>query len=143
MQDGNIENKSIRPDLKDYITSLISSLNHFMKLYNRFLVKPTDQFNPDSFSSVNEEIAAINGQTEHLSVVFKPEIIVCFARDHSLQNEWIQVNPELTNLVTSGSLFTGSIEALFESCRNNPSFRKDLEIFLTEKFTGHLSRTTE
>jgi hypothetical protein len=47
-------------------------------------------------------------------------------------------NPGLTTLVTSGSLFTGSIEALFESCRNNLAFRQELENYLKEKFSEHL-----
>jgi hypothetical protein len=133
-----MENKSIRADLKDYITFLISSLNRFMKLYNRFLVKTTDRFNPELFLSINEEIASINVQTAHLSEVLKSEIIVSFVKDHSLQNDWVMANPGLTTLVTSGSLFTGSIEALFESCRNNLAFRQELENFLKEKFSEHL-----
>lgn len=109
-----------------------------MKVYNRFLVKTTDSFDPDFFLSINEEIDSINLQTGHLPEILKPEIIVSFVKDHSLQNDWILANPELATLVTSGSLFTGSIEALFDSCRNNPSFRQDLENFLREKFSEQL-----
>ena len=106
-----------------------------MNLYNRYLIKTTDQFNPEYFLSINEEIASINEQTEHISEIFKSDIIVSFAKDHSLQNDWIIANPVLTTLVTSGSLLTGSIEALFDSCRNNSTYRHDLEKFLREKFS--------
>lgn len=103
--------------------------------YNKYLIKHTDRFDPASFSSVHEEVIAINAQTGHLPVLFKPEIIVSFLKDHCLQNNWMKGNPGLTALVTSGSLFTGHIELLFESCRNNPGFRQDLESYLQEGFT--------
>jgi hypothetical protein len=113
-----------------------------MTLFNKYLVKTTDQFNPEYFSSINEEIDAINAQIEHLPVVFKPEIIVSFLKDHSLQNDWIKANPGLSALVTSGSLFTGNIESLFASSLNNPSYRQDFESYLMKEFTELESKRT-
>ncbi|MET0392893.1 MAG: hypothetical protein ABW019_07115 [Chitinophagaceae bacterium] len=104
--------------------------------FNKYLVKNTDRFDPAGFSSVTEEVVAINAQTGHLPVLFKAEIIVTYLKDHCLQNNWIKENRGLTELVISGSLFTGHIELLFESCRNNPGFRKDLESYLKEEFTA-------
>lgn len=104
--------------------------------FNKYLVKNTDRFDPAGFSFVNEEVVAINAQTEYLPVLFKPEIIVSYLKDHCLQNNWIRGNPGLTGIVISGSLFTGHIELLFESCRSNPGFRQDLESYLKEGFTA-------
>jgi hypothetical protein len=106
-----------------------------MKPFNKYLIKTTDQFNPEYFSSINDEIDAINAQIEHLPMVFKSEIIVSYLKNHSIQNDWTKANPGLATLVTSGSLFTGNIESLFASSRNNPRYCLDLESYLIKKFT--------
>jgi hypothetical protein len=106
-----------------------------MKQYSRYLIRSTDLFDPENYSAVDEEVRAINKETETLPSLFKVEIILSYLKDHSIQNDWIIANPSLTNLVTSGSLFKGSIESLFESCRNHPAFRKDFEKYLVEQFS--------
>ena len=113
-----------------------------MKPFNKYLVKTTDQFNPEYFSSINEEIDSINAQIGYLPVVFKSEIIVSFLKDHSVQNNWIKANPGLATLVTSGSLFTGNIKSLLASSRNNPAYRQDFESYLIKKFTELESKET-
>jgi hypothetical protein len=105
-----------------------------MKQYNKYLVRSTDQFDPVNFSSVTEEIQLINEETASLPPLFKVEILLSFLKGHSLENNWTKANPELTDLVASGSLFKGSIESLFESCRSNPAFRQDLETYLKKEF---------
>ncbi len=62
-------------------------------------------------------------------------MIISFLKDHSLLNEWIKANPELTKAITSGAVFTGALESLFEACRENKLFQKQLEIFLIAQFT--------
>jgi hypothetical protein len=98
--------------------------------YKQYVVKDTDQFDPQQFSLVTDELAVINEHTKHIVSLFKTGIIVSFVKDHSLKNEWIKANPALTEMVTSGALPMRHTEALFESCRYNPLFRKQLEEFL-------------
>ena len=105
-----------------------------MKQYNKFLVRPTDQFDPVNFSSVTDEIQLINEEIVNLPPSFKVEILLSFLKDHSLEDSWAEANPELTGLVTSGSLFKGTIKSLLESCRSNPAFRQDLETYLKKEF---------
>ena len=105
-----------------------------MKQYNKYLVRSTDQFDPVNFSSVTDEIQLINEETVSLPPLFKVEILISFLKDHSVENNWTKANPELTDLVTSGSLLKGNIESLFESCRSNPAFRQDLETYLKKEF---------
>jgi hypothetical protein len=107
-----------------------------MKHYNKYLVRSTDQFDPVNFSSVTDEIQLINEETVSLPPLFKVEILISFLKDHSFENNWTKANPELTDLITSGSLFKGNIESLFESCRSNPAFRQDLETYLKKEFEG-------
>ena len=109
-----------------------------MKQYNKYLVSTHDKFMPEGFSSICDEVQNIREKTINFPAFYKAEIIVSFLKDHYLQNNWIDANPDLTVLVSSGELFTGNIESLFESCRNNPGFRKDLEDYLTESFTNNV-----
>lgn len=97
-----------------------------------------DQFDPATYSSVDDEIRLINEKTHAFPPGFKAEILISFLKDHSIQNAWIDANPELTELVTSQTLFAGSIESLFDSCRDNPVFTKNLETYLKERFTGNM-----
>ncbi len=105
-----------------------------MKQYNKYLVRSTDQFDPVNFSSVTDEIQLINEETVSLPPLFKVEILISFLKDHSVENNLTRANPELTDLITSGSLLKGNIESLFESCRSNPAFRQDLETYLKKEF---------
>jgi hypothetical protein len=105
-----------------------------MKQYNKYLVRSTDQFDPVNFSSVTDEIQIINEETANLPPLFKVEILMSFLKDHSVENYFSRANPELTDLVTSGSLLKGNIESLFESCRSNPAFRQGLETYLKKEF---------
>jgi hypothetical protein len=105
-----------------------------MKQYNKYLVRSTDQFDPVNFSSVTDEIQLINEETVNIPPLFKVEILISFLKDHSVENNLTRANPELTDLITSGSLLKGNIESLFESCRNNPAFRQDLETYLKKEF---------
>ena len=104
------------------------------KQNNKYVIGASDKFKSENFPLINVEVTAINEKTLHAPLFYKDEIIISFLKDHSLHYDWINANPELTELVTSGEMFTGSIESLFEACRNNPGFREDLEQHLTERF---------
>lgn len=101
-----------------------------MKQYAKYLILATDQFNPEQFPAITEELRAINERIDQILSPFKADIIVSFLKNHSLNNIWISTCPELTGLVTSGIFTTGSIEALFESCRSNPGFQSALEQYI-------------
>ena len=107
-----------------------------MHQYSKYLISKTDHFDPDYFSSVSEEVDAINERVEYNSAIFRVEMIISFLKDHSLKKEWVEANPALADKINSGALFTGKIESLFESCRNNPDFMQQLEIYLTKRFSG-------
>lgn len=110
---------------------LIGKLNH-MLYYQKYLVKDNDQFDPEFFSFVIDDMKTIREQTDHVLPTFKTEIILSFLKNHSLEPEWSNSNPELTKLITSGSLSTGNIKSLFDSCHNKPLFRQQMEAFLRQ-----------
>ena len=105
-----------------------------MKEYSKYLIRATDQFNPENFSSITEEVQSIKDEIIDFPTLFKSDILVSFLKDHTIDNDWREANPELSALVISGLPFKGSIEALFESSRGNPAFRTDLETYLKLRF---------
>lgn len=105
-----------------------------MKQYEQYLIGSLDIFEPGNYPAVNAEIINVNQKTADSPRFYKEEIIISFLKNHSLRNDWIDANPQLTKLVTSGQLFTGNIESLFEACRGNKVFSADLENHLTERF---------
>jgi hypothetical protein len=107
-----------------------------MRQYNKYLVKNTDQFDAASFPFIDDEIANVNRQINHLPSSFRNEIMISFLKDHFLQNTWTEANPVLAKLVTSGSLFSGDIESLFDSSRENPVFTQHLERYLVARFSA-------
>lgn len=105
-------------------------------MYKKYLIGKADNFNPDFFSFVGEDLAIMNNQLENVAPDFKTEIIVTLLKKHVLQNDWIAANPELVQLVTSKSVYSVNIESLFESCQNNPAFRQQLETYLKGKLNA-------
>ena len=106
--------------------------------YAKYLIKDNDQFDPDFFSFVIDDMKMIREQTDHVLPSFKTEIILSFLKNHSLESEWQKANPELSKLITSGALSTRNIESLFDSCRNKPFFRQQMEAFLKQGFSEQI-----
>ena len=103
--------------------------------YPKYLVKEGDRFEAETFSSILDEMMTLKEQTRNVSPAFKADILVSFLKDQSLDNNWIKANPELTKLVSAGSLSTANIKTLFECCRNKPFFRNQMEEFLKQSFS--------
>lgn len=112
----------------------IDKLNSMLR-YQKYLVKDNDQFNPEVFSFVIDDAKMIKDQTDHVLPAFKAEIILSFLKNHSPEAEWLRVNPELAKLITSGSLSTGNLKSLFDSCQDKPVFRQQMEAFLRQEFS--------
>lgn len=99
-------------------------------MFNTFIIHDNQRFTPQNFPNVVHELLGIKEGIAHIAIYFKAEIVISFLRDHRLQTAWIVGNPSLAKLVTSGTLQTSNLEGLFESCRNNKPFLKDLEDYL-------------
>jgi hypothetical protein len=98
------------------------------------VVAPGEQFDPSSYASICEELDLIKEKTSSLPPLYKTVMLISFLKDHSLQNDWIAGNPELTERIVSGALFTGSIESLFEASKTNCVFTISLEAYLSAMF---------
>jgi hypothetical protein len=105
-----------------------------MRKYNRYLVNPTDSFDPANYVSMAIEITKINLETSALPPDGKVDILLSFLTHHSIQVTMAKTNPLLVKMIESGSLFTGDIEALLESAKSHTVFSSELEKYLRESF---------
>lgn len=101
-----------------------------MNQFNDGNVRDMDNFIAADYPVLSAEVKQVTKDVIHTPMYYKSDIIISFLRDHSLKNEWIEANPVLAKLVTSGSLVTSHIEQLFEACRRNISFRTQFERYL-------------
>jgi hypothetical protein len=101
-------------------------------------IKSNEKFTPVNYPRAMSELAALLSGISETSVYFKVEIIVSYLKDHSLQTAWIDANPALARMVTSGFFKTSYLESLFASGRDNKIFLKDLEGYISKQLlTGH------
>jgi hypothetical protein len=94
---------------------------------NSTIIKDNEKFNPANYPKVFHELSVLNQGILHIAIYFKVEIIISYLKDHSLKTDWIEANPALARMITSGFLKTSHLESLFESCRNHKVFLKDFE----------------
>jgi hypothetical protein len=105
-----------------------------MRKYNRYLISPSDSFDPANYISMAIEITKINLETSTLPPDGKVDILLSFLTHHSIQVPLAKANPLLVKMIESGSLFTGDIEALLESAKPNAMFSSELERYLRQSF---------
>ena len=63
-------------------------------------------------------------------------MIVSFAKDHCMDSQHVKDHPALAEQIVSKALPLAVPEQLFESSRQNPGFRKDLETYITAYLNG-------
>lgn len=90
-------------------------------------IRNIEKFNPLNFPNAMSELAALRSGISDVPIYFKVEIIVSFLKNHTLPIAWIDANPVLTRMITSGFFKTSYLESLFESARDNKIFLQDLE----------------
>jgi hypothetical protein len=111
-----------------------------MKKYIHYHISDQQKFDSVDFLSIDEEIQTINEMTKSISPILKSEILISFLKDHSISKDWIKRNQELAEMASSGDLFSGNIESLFDSAKSNTGFTIELEKYLKERFT-HIHET--
>lgn len=101
-----------------------------MDRQNHYNIGEMQRFSAADFPHISAELSKIVSDLHEFPVYFKKEIVVSYLRDHSIKSEWIEANPRLVKLLTSGVLATGQMEMLFERCRWNKPFRQDYERYI-------------
>jgi hypothetical protein len=94
-------------------------------------IRENEKFTPANYPKAMYELTVLNQGISHIPVYFKVEIIISYLKDHSLEANWVEANPALSRMVTSGFFKTSHLESLFESCRNNKVFLNDFEEYIS------------
>jgi len=105
-----------------------------MLKYTKTFIKDFDEFDIDKYPDLVEDLNQISNRTADLSHLFKAEILISFAKTHSLKNEWITANPKFVEVVTSGVLPITNLESLFEASSKHFFFQQQLDQYLTKRF---------
>lgn len=107
-----------------------------MSMYHKFLVQETDRFVPDNFPPIKASLETIVVLLNREPAGPKADMLLSFVKDHSMSSQHVAEHPGLASLISTKSLPLGSLEALFESSRNNPLFKKDLEAYIRSYFAA-------
>jgi len=100
--------------------------------------KNNERFDPANYPKAMSELTILRSGISNNSIILKVEIVVYFMKYHVLPIAWVEANPALTRMVTSGFFKTVNLESLFELYSTNKFFIQDLEEYigkqlLTEK----------
>jgi hypothetical protein len=95
--------------------------------------EPKEPFSPNRFPSLDEDIKSIREKLKGVKKDFLADIIINFARDHSIKRVWAKENPEVAKMVVSKKIPIGNMEVLFEKNKDNFGFNRDLEKYLYDE----------
>jgi hypothetical protein len=101
-----------------------------MFLFKKYRITDFDNFKPGDFPKVIDELDTLNKRLSKTHEANKADILISFLKKHSLQNEWLIANPELTSLISSGDVAIGNLESLFDSCQANKHFQQQYEDYI-------------
>jgi hypothetical protein len=96
-------------------------------------IEDYEQFSPENYPKAFHELSVLNQGISNVGIYYNVEIVVSFLKNHCLKTTWIDANPALTRMMTSGFFKTSHLESLFESCRNNKAFLKDFEEYISQQ----------
>jgi hypothetical protein len=100
---------------------------------NSTIIKDNEKFDPANYPRAFQELSVLIQGIAHIAIYFKVEIIISYLKDHSLKTDWVEGNPALSRMITSGFFKTSQLESVFNSCRNNKAFLKDFEDHISKK----------
>ena len=98
----------------------------------KYLINDTDVFHAASYPVEADELRVIRNILSTHACGNKGEMVISFAKDHSLKNDWIQNCAVLANVITSRNFKIANLELLFESCRDQKTFRRSLENYISD-----------
>jgi hypothetical protein len=99
----------------------------------------TEQFNPANYPVAMSELSALRSGISETAIYFKVEIVISYLKNHSLQTAWVDANPVLTRMITSGFFKTSNLESLFVTGRNNKIFLKDFEEYIGNRLLNGMN----
>jgi len=113
-----------------YLRQTRRTVSRPQKQISTFTIEPNQSFNPADFPSVKMELETLKRKLQEYPKENSADIIVSFAKDHSLKNEWFANNPQLAEDVAKREIRLKEIEELFNRSRTNAEFQIDLQNYL-------------
>jgi hypothetical protein len=107
-------------------------------MFQRFLIRDTDQFVPTEYPQLKESLQQVNAQLANWSSDPKTEMLISFVKFHSIRSQQVKDHPELATLISSQSLPLHAMEELFESAKKNSLFSKQLEDYIRRYFVDRI-----
>lgn len=101
--------------------------------YHKYIFMNDNKFDSANYPRAMCELSALKQGTTDTPVYFKVEIIISFLKNHSLEVAWIDANPSLTRMITSGFFKTAHLESIFDAGRNSEIFLKDYEAYISSQ----------
>ena len=99
-------------------------------MYQKFLIGEVDLFDAAQFPELQENVAKTALLLKDESQGAAADMLVSFVKDHCINSQLAVEYPRLATLISTKELPLGAMEDLFEGSRKNPSFRKDLELYI-------------
>jgi hypothetical protein len=107
-----------------------------MSIYQKFLIKETDRFDPSNFPQLEDSLEKIVVQLNREPAGPKAEMLLSYVKNHSINSQQVVDYPAVATLISTKSLSLGVMEDLFESSRSNRSFQKDMETHIRSYFSA-------
>jgi hypothetical protein len=107
-----------------------------MSMYQKFLIRETDRFDPSNFPQLETCLEKIVVQLNREPAGPKAEMLLSFVKNHSINSQQVVDHPAVAALISTKSVPLGMMEDLFESSRSNPSFQKDVESHIRSYFVA-------
>ena len=105
-----------------------------MAVYQKFLIRETDRFDPTYFPQLETCLEQVVTQLNREQAGPKADMVLSFVKDHYISSQQVIDHPKVASLISTKSLPLGTMEDLFESSRNNPLFKKALEQHIRSYF---------
>ncbi len=103
--------------------------------YRKYNIRNTDQFRPDDYPKVLNELSDISNGITGLPGLHRGDIVISFLKERSIKNDWLVANPALAGLITSRHFETTHLESLFDSCSINTQFTNELEEYIRKNIS--------
>ncbi len=92
-----------------------------------------EKFVSANYPNAMSELSALKHGIAESPIYFKVEIIVSYLKNHSLETTWIDANPSLSRMITSGFFKTAHLESIFDAGRSNKTFLTEYEHHISKQ----------
>lgn len=113
-----------------YLRQTETGVTNIAKQISNFTIQPDQKFNPLDFPSIKMELEGLKRKLQEYPKHNSVDIIISFAKEHSLKSEWFSSNQQLADDVAKQQITFKEIETLFNSSRTNSEFQNDFQDYL-------------